>query len=55
MLLRDSEYSGKLTLTDVVELAQSALGEDRGGYRAEFIKLVEAVRSMELLRETVAE
>jgi Ca-activated chloride channel family protein len=55
MLLRASEYSGEFTLTDVVELAQSALGEDRGGYRAEFIKLVEAVRSMELLRETVAE
>jgi len=55
MLLRDSEYCEGLTLTDVVELAQSALGDDRGGYRAEFIRLVEAVRSMELLRETVTE
>jgi Ca-activated chloride channel family protein len=55
MLLRGSEYCDGLTLTDVVELAQSALGEDRGGYRTEFVRLVEAVRSMELLRETVAE
>ena len=55
MLLRDSEYCGDLTLTDVIELAQSALGEDRGGYRSEFIRLVEAVRSMELLREPVVD
>jgi Ca-activated chloride channel family protein len=55
MLLRDSGYCGDLTLTDVIELAQSSTGEDRGGYRAEFIRLVEAMKSMELLTERVTE
>jgi Ca-activated chloride channel family protein len=55
MLLRNSDHCGDLSLTDVIELAQGALGEDRGGYRAEFIRLVRAVLSMEMLRDTVAE
>jgi Ca-activated chloride channel family protein len=55
MLLRDSEYCGDLTLADVIELAENSTGEDRGGYRAEFIRLVEAMKSMELLTERVTE
>lgn len=49
MLLRDSEYSGNLTLGDVLELARGSTGEDTEGYRTEFIRLVEIVQSRELL------
>jgi len=40
MLLRGSEYSGAFTYTDVLDMADTALGEDRFGYRAEFMDLV---------------
>jgi Ca-activated chloride channel family protein len=49
MLLRDSEYRGDLGLADVLDLARSSTGEDREGYRTEFVRLVETVLSMELL------
>ena len=49
MILRDSEYRGSATLDDVLSLARGALGEDEGGYRAEFVKLVETVRARSLL------
>ena len=49
MILRDSEHRGSATLDGVIELARGALGEDLGGYRAEFVKLVEAVRAKELI------
>jgi Ca-activated chloride channel family protein len=51
MLLRESEYSGDFGLADVLDLARSSTGEDREGYRAEFVRLVEAVLSMELLAQ----
>ena len=41
MILRDSKYKGTYTLAGVAELASSARGRDREGYRAEFIRLVE--------------
>jgi Ca-activated chloride channel family protein len=41
MLLRDSEFKGKSSYEDVVKLAQQGKGQDRHGYRTEFIKLVE--------------
>jgi Ca-activated chloride channel family protein len=47
MILRDSEYRGSATLDDVFTLAVGAFGKDPGGYRAEFAKLVELVRSRE--------
>jgi Ca-activated chloride channel family protein len=40
MLLRDSEFKGASTYSDVLELAETARGEDEDGYRAEFIRLV---------------
>ncbi len=40
MLLRESEYHGELTYADVHRLAESSVGSDRFGYRAEFLKLV---------------
>ena len=49
MLLRESKFSGDLTLNDVLNMARESTGEDRGGYRSEFIHLVEAVLQLELL------
>jgi Ca-activated chloride channel family protein len=49
MLLRDSEQCGGFTLADVSRLARASLGEDRHGYRAEFVRLVEATRELSLL------
>lgn len=49
MILRDSEHRGSATLDGVIEMARGALGEDVGGYRADFVKLVEAVRAKSLL------
>jgi Ca-activated chloride channel family protein len=41
MLLRNSPNAGSLAWPDVIELARGARGTDRGGYRADFIKLAE--------------
>ncbi|MDP8240340.1 MAG: VWA domain-containing protein [Candidatus Hatepunaea meridiana] len=41
MLLRDSEFKGDVDFESTVKLARSARGEDKNGYRAEFIRLVE--------------
>ena len=46
MLLRDSEFKGQSAFEKVIELAQSAQGKDREGYRAEFIRLVENARDI---------
>jgi Ca-activated chloride channel family protein len=46
MLLRDSEYRGALTVADVLALAQSGCGDDAGGHRREFLKLVEQWKSI---------
>lgn len=46
MILRDSPYKGNATLSSVHELAQAAKGQDPGGYRAEFIKLVEKAKEL---------
>ncbi len=42
MLLRSSEFKGTLTKQQIVDQAKSARGTDGEGYRAEFIRLVEA-------------
>jgi len=49
MILRDSEYRGSASLDHVLELARGSLGRDEGGYRAEFVKLVESVRAQSLI------
>ncbi|KOF04242.1 von Willebrand factor A [Roseivirga seohaensis subsp. aquiponti] len=41
MLLRNSEYKNNLTFNTVIHLAKGAKGQDKEGYRAEFIRLVE--------------
>ncbi|MYE33408.1 MAG: DUF3520 domain-containing protein [Gemmatimonadales bacterium] len=49
MLLRDSPHAGGLTPDDVIAMAERGRGDDRRGYRGEFIRLVEAVRDLDLL------
>jgi Ca-activated chloride channel family protein len=46
MLLRDSEHKGAVRYADVVALAEGARGQDREGYRAEFVNLVRAADSL---------
>ena len=40
MLLRDSDHVGNATYDNVLSLAKSASGEDKYGYRSEFLRLV---------------
>jgi Ca-activated chloride channel homolog len=42
MLLRESEYSKDFTYDDVARLAQGSRGEDKEGYRIEFINMVKS-------------
>ncbi len=39
-LLRGSEYTGEATLESVMQLAEGSLGRDPGGYRQEFLALL---------------
>jgi len=55
MLLRDSPFKGDATWTDVVRLAKSHRGEDRDGYRAEFIRLAELAASLARQRTTTSD
>jgi Ca-activated chloride channel family protein len=47
LVLRDSEYKGSATLSDVLRAAKQSIGEDPNGYRADFIRVVEAARKLE--------
>lgn len=42
MLLRDSDYSNDLDMSEVIAMAKSARGEDEEGYRSELIKLMKS-------------
>jgi Ca-activated chloride channel family protein len=42
MLLRDSEHKGNASYETALELAQGSIGDDAGGYRSEFTRLVKA-------------
>ncbi|MCF2151215.1 von Willebrand factor type A domain-containing protein [Desmonostoc muscorum LEGE 12446] len=46
MVLRDSEYKGNANYDLAIKLATQAKGEDREGYRDEFIRLVEQCRGL---------
>jgi Ca-activated chloride channel family protein len=46
MLLRGSAHSGDFDYTDVRELVSTALGRDAGGFRAEFVSLVDRAASL---------
>jgi Ca-activated chloride channel family protein len=45
MILRGSEHTGDATLPMVARIAGAALGDDPGGYRAEFLDLVRRAES----------
>ena len=40
-LLRKSDYCGDLTYGKIISMAKKALGDDKEGYRHEFVKMVE--------------
>ena len=40
MILKDSPYKGNATLEWVLDTASGSVGQDRGGYRGEFVSLV---------------
>ncbi|HLO52608.1 MAG TPA: von Willebrand factor type A domain-containing protein [Kamptonema sp.] len=46
MVLRDSEYKGEANFDEVLKLANQSKGEDKEGYRAEFIRLVESCNTL---------
>lgn len=46
MLLRGSGHKGDWTFDDVLGVAREALGEDTGGYRGEFLGLVERAKRL---------
>ncbi len=48
LLLRHSDHRGKADLGHVIMTAREALGSDPEGYRAEFVRLAEAVRGLGL-------
>jgi len=50
LLLRNSDFRGKADLSRVIAAARDARGSDPDGYRAEFVRLAEAVRGIGLAR-----
>ncbi|MGH7504171.1 MAG: YfbK domain-containing protein, partial [Longimicrobiales bacterium] len=46
LVLRESEHRGSATFDQVIALASDAIGEDRGGYRTQFVELVEKARAL---------
>ena len=46
MILRDSPHKGSASFDGVLELADEGRGEDRHGYRAEFLDLVAKARAL---------
>ncbi|BBM88023.1 vWA domain-containing protein [Candidatus Uabimicrobium amorphum] len=51
LLLRDSKFKGNVSMELVKSLAMSARGEDRNGYRKEFIDLVDIARTLLEMRQ----
>jgi len=45
-ILRDSDYIGDLTLNQVMGMAANNLGQDNGGYRRNFLELLERYRKI---------
>ncbi len=46
MLLRNSEYAGAASWEQVDSIARSALAQDPGGHRADFVRLVDTAREL---------
>jgi Ca-activated chloride channel family protein len=49
MILRGTPYVKPMSLEEVVSLARGARGQDRGGYRGEFLELVDKARALQRL------
>jgi Ca-activated chloride channel family protein len=47
LVLRDSEYKGSATLDDILRAARRSVGEDPNGYRADFVRVVEAAQRLD--------
>ena len=45
-ILRASDYAGDITIDRVIELAKDSVGEDKGGYRTEYIGTLEKCRDL---------
>jgi Ca-activated chloride channel homolog len=43
MLLRDSEYCKDFSYDKVAQMAQASRGEDKEGYRIEFINMIKSM------------
>ncbi len=46
MLLRNSQYKGNAGFSEAKQLALTATGDDREGYRQEFVKMIGAAKSL---------
>ncbi|HTK55714.1 MAG TPA: YfbK domain-containing protein, partial [Gemmatimonadales bacterium] len=46
MLLRNSEFKGSSSVAHVLEAARAGRGEDRDGYRSEFVRMVRAYQAI---------
>ncbi len=44
MLLKNSKYKGESDYKDVIALAEAGKGDDKDGYRSEFVRLVKSVK-----------
>ncbi|HEX5831122.1 MAG TPA: von Willebrand factor type A domain-containing protein, partial [Gemmatimonadaceae bacterium] len=51
LLLRDSEFKGSASLEAVLARAEGAVGDDPGGYRADFVRLVRRYQGLEQVSE----
>jgi len=52
LLLRNSEFKGKATYEEAINLAKGAFGKDEEGYRSEFVRLVKTTQAMDNRKET---
>ena len=50
LVLRDSEFKSNASLDDVLRAAKATVGEDPQGYRADFVRVVEAARQLQRTR-----
>jgi Ca-activated chloride channel family protein len=46
MILRESKLMGNTNYDNVIEMARMAKGEDKEGYRSEFIQLVDLCKTL---------
>lgn len=44
MVMRDSEFKGNATLDQALQMAESAKGDDKEGYRTEFIRMIHSAQ-----------